>query len=45
MTIVKIRIEADLVDKYAFTEVAKPEGNTNSAKKAIAEYEMKQRRR
>jgi hypothetical protein len=37
-------MEADLVDKglweYVFTEVVKPEGDTNSAKKAIAEYEM-----
>ena len=39
--------EADLVDKglweYVFTKVVKPEGDTNSAKKAIAEYEMKLR--
>jgi gag-polypeptide of LTR copia-type/Domain of unknown function (DUF4219)/Zinc knuckle len=43
----EIRMEADLVDKglweYVFTEVVKPEGDTNSAKKAIAEYEMKLR--
>jgi hypothetical protein len=43
----EIRMEADLVDKglweYVFTEVVKPEGDTNTAKKAIAEYEMKLR--
>jgi len=38
----EIHMEADLVDKglweYVFTEVVKPEGDTNSAKKAIREY-------
>jgi len=43
----EICMEVDLVDKglweYVFTKVAKPEGDTNTAKKAIAEYEMKLR--
>jgi len=43
----EICMEADLVDKglweYVFTEMMKPEGDTNSAKKAIAEHEMKLR--
>jgi gag-polypeptide of LTR copia-type/Domain of unknown function (DUF4219) len=43
----EIRMEADLVEKglweYVFTDMSKPEGDSTSAKKAIAEYEMKLR--
>src|SRR5882762_5591929 len=43
----EVQMEVDLVDKglweYIFEDVVKPEGDTAANKKAIVEFEMKQR--